>query len=154
VIVCQVWNLHKVGRSVVFCRLLGHTYQLRSEATSAIAKKDVLYGDQVSDQVMGTVDPSWEEKGNNTKQQIVSSESVCSGVAVLNSIKREKDMVTSSDLSHSLNRHPFVCSLLHSVLFLIYNKCHTFQYILDNEHSGMYNILAFINSMGIAKYEG
>jgi hypothetical protein len=69
---------------------LGHACLLSIEATSAIAKKDVLHGDQVSDQVMGTVDPSWEEKGNNTKQQIVSSESVCSGVAVLNSIKRER----------------------------------------------------------------
>ncbi|XP_023709598.1 uncharacterized protein LOC111865643 [Cryptotermes secundus] len=97
-------------------RFLGHTSQFRSEATSAIAKEDILHGDQVSAEVMGsgvhaylcTNELSWQDKGTNTKQRIVSSESVCSGVAVLSSIRREKDMVTSSDLSHSLNRQTFV----------------------------------------------
>ncbi|PNF32690.1 hypothetical protein B7P43_G12965 [Cryptotermes secundus] len=62
----------------------GHTSQFRSEATSAIAKKDILHGDQVSAQVMGsgvhaylcTVEPSRQDKGTDSKQRIVSSESV------------------------------------------------------------------------------
>ncbi|PNF27616.1 hypothetical protein B7P43_G02259 [Cryptotermes secundus] len=46
-ILCQVCNVHKLGRSVVFCGLLEQACLLSSEATNAIAKKDVLHGDQV-----------------------------------------------------------------------------------------------------------